>query len=685
VSATAHGWRVGVDTGGTFTDLVAASPDGGVRLVKVRSTPSDPAAACFEALERALPPAGALDGFVLGTTIATNALLQRAGAPVIYLTTAGFEDTLFIQRIDRRGPYDLQWRKPKPYVERRRCVGVRERVTAEGEILTPLADDEIERVAATVDEQLAETPDAAVAISLLFSYVRPEHEQRLAARLRERFPRTPVSVSSEVAPVWREYERGNTTVVDVSVKQTVTAFADRLATGLGSRHDGGPRALMKSNGGQVPLRHAAERPSQLLLSGLAAGMIAGDHFARAIGSGRAVTLDMGGTSADVGVIAHGGLRYTGLVEIEWGLSLTLPIIDVSTIGAGGSSIAWVDTGGLLRVGPRSAGADPGPASYGRGGDEPTVTDANLLLGRLDGDFFLGGELPLDPELAAAAVERVAAPLGMTLEQAADAIVSVAVENMAGAIRLVTVDRGYDYRDFDLIAFGGAGPLHAAEIVRRMGMRRVVVPPSPGLVSAFGALIADERVDHRLTMVRRLDRPEAADLGAELAALASRTAAELQRQRHEQHADEAPALATSIACRYAGQNYEQDVPIDPTTPDLPEELARRFHAAHEQVYGYAMRDQPIETVFLAASAVARSASLELPPPPAAENVGAQTRAVFAGAEGWVDATIVRRAGLASGDTLPGPAVVEEVDSTTYVPAGFTASVHESRCLIVEPAT
>ena len=678
MTSSTHGWRVGVDTGGTFTDLVAASTNGGMSLVKVRSTPSDPAAACFEALERAVAQDDTVDSVVLGTTIATNALLQRNGAPVIFLTTAGFEDTLFIQRIDRRGPYDLQWRKPKPYVERRRCLGVRARVTAEGEILEPLSDEEIERVGDAVETLLAEEPRAAIAISLLFSYVCPEHERRLAARLRERFPGTPVSVSSEVAPVWREYERGNTTVVDVSVKPTVTAFADGLADGLGS----GLRALMKSNGGQVQLRHAAERPSQMLLSGLAAGMIAGDHFARAIGSTRAVTLDMGGTSADVGVIAQGGLRYTGLVEIEWGLPLTLPIIDVSTIGAGGSSIAWVDSGGLLRVGPRSAGADPGPASYGRGGEHATVTDANLLLGRLDGDFFLGGELALDPARASLAVERIADSLGMTLEQAAEAIVSVAVENMAGAIRLVTVDRGYDYRDFDLIAFGGAGPLHAAEIVRRMGMRRVVVPPSPGLVSAFGALIADERVDHRLTMVRRLDRPEAADLATELGALASRAADELQRQRHEQHADDEVTLATSIACRYAGQNYEQDVPIDPGTPDLPVELARRFHAAHEQVYGYAMRDQAIETVFLAASAVARAAALELPTPPAEEGI-VKTRTMYT--DGWTDATIVRRAALHTGERVPGPAIVEEVDSTTYVPAGFTAVVHKSRCLIVEADT
>src|SRR5581483_11431301 len=469
-----------------------------------------------------------------------------------------------------KGPYDLQWRKPRPYVERHRCVGVRERVAADGAVVTPLSDDELERVVAEVGRLLADAPGAGVAVSLLFAYVRPDHEQQLAARLRERFPGTPVSVSSEVAPVWREYERGNTTVVDVSVKSTVGAFAADLDAGLASRYGPGLRALMKSNGGQVQLRHADERPSQMLLSGLAAGMIAGDYFAKLIGSSRAVTLDMGGTSADVGVITAGGLRYAGLVEIEWGLPITLPIIDVTTIGAGGSSIAWVDSGGLLRVGPRSAGADPGPASYGRGGDEATVTDANLVLGQVDRDFFLGGELTLDEERAAATVVEVGERLGMPLDAAADAIVSVAVENMAGAIRLVTVDRGYDYRDFDLIAFGGAGPLHAAEIVRRMGMRRVIVPPSPGLVSAFGALIADERVDHRLTMVRRLDRPEAGDLGVELARLAERAAAELARQRHEQRRDQELAVATSIACRYAGQNYEQDVPIDPNRSDLPAE-------------------------------------------------------------------------------------------------------------------
>jgi N-methylhydantoinase A len=441
------------------------------------------------------------------------------------------------------------------------------------------------------------------------------------------------------------------------------------------------KALMKSNGGQVRIEHAHRRPAQMLLSGLAAGMIAGDHFARVAGSTCAVTLDMGGTSADVGIVSAAGLRHASQVEIEWGLPVAQPIIDVTTIGAGGSSIAWLDSGGLLRVGPRSAGADPGPASYGRGGKEPTITDANLVAGRLDPGFFLGGELPLYRENAVRALEELGEPLGLGLAATADAMISVAIENMAGAIRLVTVDRGYDYRDLDLVAFGGAGPLHAAEIVRRMGMRRVVVPPSPGLVSAFGTLIADERIDRRLTMVRRLDRDDARDIAAELDGLVGHAREELIRQRHEERASGDVVVGTVVACRYAGQNYEQEIPIDPGAPSFAAELAARFHASHERTYGYSMEDQPVESVYLAATAIARADPVELRPY-AREPAEPGTREILVGPTEAAEAVIMRRASVAPGDVLDGPALVEEADSTTYVPPGFRATVHETQCLVVE---
>ena len=693
-----QGWRIGVDTGGTFTDLVAVGPDGEVRLRKVSSTPARPSEAVFDALQRTdLDLDEAVGYFVLGTTIATNAVIQRSGARTLFITTAGFEDNLYIQRIDRRGLYDLQWQKAVPYALRHDTIGVRERILADGSAHLELTDAEVARVVADVGERLAVADGAAVAISFLFSYVNPAHEERLAAALRAAHPDLPVSVSSEVAPIWREYERSSTTVMDAYVKPIVARFADDLTDGLDAQDVSGWHALMRSNGGQVPVSHAAERPSEMVLSGLAGGMIAGNHWARATGSDRAVTLDMGGTSADVGVVVDGQLKFSGLFEVEWGVPIALPIIDVTTIGAGGSSIASMDYGGLLRVGPESAGADPGPACYGNGGDQPTITDSNLVIGRLDADYFLGGEIGLDVAAARSAIEPLARELGLPLEDAADAIISVSIENMAGAVRLVTVDRGFDYRDFDLVAFGGAGPLHAAEIASRMGMRRVIIPPSPGLVSAFGAVIADERVDRRTTVVRRLDRPEAQDVATELSALAARVTAELSAQRRDDGAE--MTVITNVACRYLGQNYEQevrmyqghvdksfemDIAIDPSAPDFVERLTQGFHDIHRQSYGYDLLDQPIQSVYLGATAFVAAPPVVVKPygEAAGTSTAPTTRRVLVGPSEWADATIVKRHALPVGATLDGPAIIEEPDSTTYVPPGFRAEVDPTWCLVLE---
>jgi len=695
VTSGADGWRIGVDTGGTFTDLVAVSPTGEVRLRKVSSTPRQPSQAVFEALARTDLDLGTeLGYFALGTTIATNAVIQRAGARTLFITTAGFEDNLIIQRIDRKGLYDLQWVKAKPYAARHDTIGVRERILADGSVRTPLTDAEIGRLVADVRWRLAEAPDAAIAISFLFSYVNDAHEHRLAAALRAAFPGAPISVSHEVAPIWREYERSSTTVMDAYVKPLVTRFATDMERGLGERRISGWHALMKSNGGQVAVAHAAARPIEMVLSGLAGGMIAGHHWSLAVGSEKAVTLDMGGTSADVGVVVDGRLKFSGLFEVEWGIPIALPIIDVTTIGAGGSSIASIDFGGLLTVGPESAGADPGPACYGRGGIQPTITDANLAIGRLDPDYFLGGELALGTDRARTAIEPLAGQLGLTIEDAADAIISVSIENMAGAVRLVTVDRGYDYREFDLVAFGGAGPLHAAEIARRMGMRRVIVPPSPGTVSAFGAVIADERVDRRATVVRRLDRPEAQEIAAELGRLAQTVADELAAQRREPSAQ--MTVTTTVACRYLGQNYEQEVrtysghvdksyelaiAIPPDAPDFVTRLARGFHDIHRQAYGYDLLDQPIQSVYLGATAVVASRAVVVQPYPGRSDPPSVTRRVLAAAGTWAEATIWKRADLPTGFAIDGPAIVEEPDSTTWIPAGYRAVVHPTSCLVL----
>lgn len=690
-----RGWRIGVDTGGTFTDLQAISPSGEVRLEKVSSTPEEPASATFDALTRVgLDLSSQVESFVLGTTIATNAVLQRQGAQTIYVTTEGFEDALEIQRIDRRGLYDLQWVKPQAYVPRERCIGVRERILSDGSIHVELTDDELGRLTERIRKLVEQMKRPAIAVSLLFSYVNDNHELLIAQRLREAFPDVPLSISSDVAPIWREYERGNTTVMDAYVKPTIGDFEDALDEGLSGRGMSGWKALMKSNGGQVPIGFATARPVEMVLSGVAAGMIAGGYYARAVDSPRAVTLDMGGTSADIGVVVDGDLRFSGIFEVEWGLPVALPIIDVTTIGAGGGSIASIDSGGLLQVGPESAGADPGPACYGQGGASPTITDANVAIGRLNPDYFLGGELQLDAERASEAVESLSGPLGLSVADAANAIVSMAVENMTGQMRLVTVDRGFDYRSFDLVAFGGAGPLHAAEIARRLGMRRVVIPPSPGLVSAFGALIADERIDRRVTLVRRLDKDESSDLRDALLGLAKETADELAEQHSRSGSD--VVITTHVACRYVGQNYEQEIGTEighvdrsfelalevvPTEEDFVDKLAEGFHEAHQEAYGYAMRDQPIQSVYLGATALVPSTRVDARPYEGSAEPPSRTRRVLVGAGEWQEARVYNRHDLDVGFGCDGPAIIEEADSTTYVPPGFTATVHHTQCLIL----
>ncbi len=690
-------WRIGMDTGGTFTDLVALSDSGEMRLAKVSSTPHNPAEAVFVALrDSKVNLTDQLDDFVLGTTIATNAVIMRSGAPVILLTTEGFEDVLYIQRIDRPGRYDLQWVKSDPYANRQFTIGVQERVLADGQIRKELTQSEIERVVTRIREFLRIEPEAAIAVSYLFSYVNPEHERRTADRLRAEFPDTPISLSSEVSPVWREYERTATTAMDAYVSSMVGRFAKELEQGLSVERVGGWHALMKSNGGQVPLSHSAKRPIELVLSGLAGGMIAGAYWAKAVGSTKAVTLDMGGTSADVGVVVDGHLQYTGLFEVEWGLPIAVPIIDVSTIGAGGSSIASMGADGLLHVGPASAGADPGPACYGRGGVNATVTDANVVMGRLHPEHFLNGDLLLDSQRARASIDSLATELNLDVDDTADAILSLAVENMAGAVRLVTVDRGHDYREFDLVAFGGAGPLHAVEIAKRMGMRRVIIPPTPGLVSAFGSIIADQRVDRRTTVVRRLDQPDALKLPDILAKLATEVHDELSLQRRADERGEI-VVTTYVSCRYLGQNYEQEIrtyrgrhdqsfesmlPIDPSAPNFVDRLSDMFHAAHLRAYGYEMRDQVIQSVYVAATATIASSSVQFVPYGAGvDKPNLVNRSLLTAPGTWADAVVVDRNDLRPGFTLDGPAVVEESNSTTYVPPGYVLEVDSTYCLII----
>ena len=675
--------RIGIDTGGTFTDLVLIDDRTGERrTVKVASTPRQPAAAVFEAVRRSAAEAGEISFFILGTTIVTNCLLERKGQRVVFVTTEGFEDLPFIQRINRKSLFDLQWVKPEPYVARPDCIGVRERIAYDGSVRIPLEDEEIERVVAELSRRASESPDGiCIGITLLFSYAYPEHERRLAAAMREALPDVPVSVSTELAPIWREYERSNTVIADAYLRRLVGRFAQELDEGLKAYGAGVPCFLLKSNGGQIPASAAEGQAVNLILSGLAGGLIAGKHFADEVGRPNVITLDMGGTSCDVGVVAQGRIRSSTQYEFEWGLPIAVPVVDLTTLGAGGSSISGFDQGGLLKVGPESAGADPGPASYGLGGTDATVTDANLVLGRLNPDYFLGGEISLDPESARSAVAMIADRLGVLVEHAAQAIVEVATENMANAIRLLATDRGLDYRRFELMAFGGAGPLHAALLARRVGLPRVIIPPNPGLASAFGTLAADLRVDRRITRVLRSDRAVDADLRVGLEQIASEA---LEGLRAEGEVRD-PELALTVSCRYLGQNYEQDVDVSLDAGDLVRFTVERFHEAHERSYGYRIPEAVVEFVYFTVVAIQRRE------PPASRTIAdlgqaepVASRPVYFKELGWVETSIYRREQLGRGAEVRGPAIIEEIDSTTVILDGQLARTHPSGSLLISDA-
>ena len=612
---------------------------------------------------------GTTQFLILGTTVATNALLQRRGADVIFLTTEGFEDVPYIQRMNRRYHYSLEWTKPTPLVKHGDCVGVRERLTESGQIRIPLGHEALEAAAREVERRLdgRDPRRAAIAVCLLFSYINPEHELRLGEFLKQRFPAVPVSLSHQVAPIWREYERGSTVIADAYIKPTLDTYLGHTRARLAGLGLSAPWAVMKSNGGSAVPEAAEAQPIQLLLSGLSGGVIGGAYFGQRAGARDLITLDMGGTSCDVGVIRNGQIGYSTSFEIEWGLPVAVPVVDLTTIGAGGGSVAWIDKGGFLRVGPDSAGAEPGPACYGAGARDATVTDANLVLGRLNADYFLGGKMRLDPAAATRVIRALGDRLGTDAARAAQSVVDVTNENMANAIRVLSIDRGLDARDFTLVAFGGAGPLHAAALARRMGMARVVVPPHPGLGSAFGALIADLQVNKVHSKNFRSDSVDATTVQAHFARLVEEAVAELRQEGFHGTAE----IERTVSMRYAGQNYEQDIraEADPVTDAALRQVFTAFERRHEQFYGYSISGEIIELIRFNVTAVGRTPKPELPRlPPRAPATPVAIRPVSFPETGFAPTPVYRRETLSPGQELRGPAVIEEVDSTTLLHPG-----------------
>ena len=670
------GIRVGIDTGGTFTDLVAVDDDGRSYLAKVPSDPDDPVGTITAVLAEAGIDAGEVELVVVGTTIGINAVLTRRGVRVFYLTTRGFEDIPYIQRINRKHHYDFHWRKPAPLVRRRDCLGVVERVDEEGRILTALDLDALD---ATLDEV---QPDgaSAVAVCLLFSYLNPEHELRVREAIQTRHPGLPVSLSHEVAPIWREYERGTTVTVDAFTKPLFEEYVSGVSRALGDAGVRGNWSLLKSNGGRALADEARGWPAHLLLSGIAGGGIGGAYAARTAGVTQALAFDMGGTSCDVCLVLDGEPLYSSDFELEFGFPVSVPSVSTRTIGAGGGSIGWVDPGGFLQVGPQSAGASPGPACYGQGGEEATITDANLGLGRLDPAFFLGGRMQLDPRLAREALGRLGAVLGRDEIETASAMVRVCNENMANAIRILTVEQGTDPRDHTLVAFGGAGPTHACEIADALGVRHVLVPPGPGLCSAFGALAASVRIDAVRSVYLTDVRTSAAEVGEIFSELEEQALADFAAQG----LGEAPVVRRLAAMRYQGQNYEQEVPFPAGSID-----ERALSAAYEEYgrlyegfYGYRLDGIPIELVRLAVIASGEApAFARLPGVPEPSPGEARERQVFFPEEGFVSTQIVHREELGPNRELAGPAIVEFMDSTVVVPPAWILRPREDGILEV----
>jgi N-methylhydantoinase A len=676
------GFQVGIDTGGTFTDLVAYDPGtGDIVTFKTPSVPQQPGQALLDAIGGAAIDMPQIENLVHGTTVATNALIERTGARVGFLVTAGHEDIPYIQRINRKTLYDLQWQKPKPLLTSRRdSIGVLERIGAAGQTLKPLDEEALHAQC----QQLAASGIEAVAICLLFAYVNPDHEQRAKAIVEEELPGLPVSVSHEVAPIWREYERASTTIADAYLKPLMRRYVGSLTESLERAGLDAPWTIMKSNGGAMLAGAAADNPIQTAQSGPAGGMLAAAAFGLQAGEPNLLTLDMGGTSADVGIIQQGEQKHTTEYEIEWGVPAAIPLIDIKSIGAGGGSIAWIDGGGFLRVGPQSAGASPGPACYGKGGTLPTVTDANLILGRLDPDYFLGGRMHLDRAKAEAALGRLVEESALTTIELASSIVEIANENMASAIKMVSIERGHDPRRFTLLAFGGAGPLHAASVARALRIPKVLVPLYPGNASAVGMLIADRRVDKVWTQAFKSNDVDAELVESQFARIRDAAIAEL---RAEGYSGE-PELTYSINMRYLGQNYEHEViiPSDAITARRLQDAYDAFIRTHEERYGYAIEDEIIELVSFRVTA-----SGHRPPPRLTaatsedDDTHEMTRDVHFRGLGFIPSKILRRYALQAGTEVDGPTILLEPGATSLIEPEMTATVlADGQLLIVTGA-
>jgi N-methylhydantoinase A len=683
-------FRVAIDIGGTFTDIVFLDAGGRLHTKKVSSSVEDYARAIVDGLREVFDETGLRGGDVVevlhGTTVASNALLELRGARTGLITTRGFRDVLEIRRLRMPRLYDLTWEKPPTLVERRLRMEVDERIDVRGAVQRPLDDGEVERA---LDRLLAQGIEA-LAVCLLNAWANPVHEERIKAIVERRVPGLPLCTSSEVLPEIREYERTSTTVINTYVLPIVRRYLATLRTGLDGIAVRGPLLIMQSNGGLMTAEAAAARPMHIIESGPAAGVVGAQALAPRLGFDKLITFDMGGTTAKASIVEDGTISRAAEYQVGGGIMhgsrlltgagylLRVPAIDLAEVGAGGGSIVWRDAGGALQVGPRSAGASPGPLCYDLGGTEPTVTDANVILGYLNPTALAGGAVKLNSARSHEVFqERIAGPMGLTLAEAAYGAHLIAASNMMRAIRAVSSERGRDPREYALFAFGGNGPLFAAGMARALEMARVVIPPAPGLFSAFGLLYSE--VEHHY--VRTWRRPTRGLDPAELTEAFGRLEGEARAQlAAEGFTGAAVRIARSADCRYQGQSFELTVPVTESVT-----LEEAFGREHERTYGHrAGADEPVEIVSLRVVGQGLSDRPRVPDrvqiDRGAGGAAAARRVYFGPQAGWIVTPILSRGDLAT--PRPGPAVIEEYDATCVVPPGARAGLDASGNIVME---
>ena len=668
-------YRVGIDIGGTFTDFVAFDEaNRQLKAWKNLSTPRDPIEGVMTGL-KAFGGTDEIGSIRLGTTVATNALLEGKGAVVAYLTTRGFRDVPFIGRGNRRNHYDLRWVKPKPFVKRHNAFEVNERIGPSGAVIEKLDESQVRALA---DAIVAKGEIESIAVVLMHSYLAPEHEFLVKRIFAERAPNIPISISYEVLPKWKEHYRSSTTICDAFIKPVVGRQLRSISGRLKNEKIRAKVVVMRSNGGEMTLDAAAEAPIQVAVSGPAGGVIAAKQMAQLLDIANLVTLDMGGTSTDVSTIVDGREKFTTDFEIEWGRPIQVPMLDIRSIGAGGGSIARIDAGGMLVVGPESAGANPGPACYRLGGRQPTVTDANVVTGRISPTNFLGGKMSLDADAARVAIQPIADHLGLPLENAALSVIHIANNNMVGALHSVLTEQGLDPRDFVLVAFGGAGPPHISDLMTDASIPRGLVPNFPGQFSALGFIMADARVDrHRTVQLnsRFFDRARAA---ATMSALVKECVSDLAAQGHTD-----VVIARSVEMRYLGQNHELEIPADVEsfTEGEVARLLAAFHELHEARFGFRLSDH-IEIVNFLVTGIAKTGQLGFPEIGSAKAAATPvSRRPVWFASGWVETPVYARVDLLQGHAVSGPALIEESASVTVLDPGKKITVDRYGNLLI----